>query len=320
MENKGSGRSRAPSSQRSRSRGARRRSGRVSGSPVAGPGRKPVDSSKGTYASYVETSLKASSEEVHQGLLAKFFGSTKRGAIMEELSLTHVAARVRAWGPVVHDLHDFSDEELQKDFAQDPAAGDGPSLSRVGNHRTVVTEAVALARLLSKEDTPEPDIEDFLGRPSGHLPGARPSRSHGSPGASRSPRRASRSRKRSRSRTPPIPAPPVIDPLQRAFYQKAIEQFKTKGSKPHHLDHPLNKIHFDMTGVRHRPVESDHSCIDPLSFLDHDRHDLRTEAGLRGLPGGQPRLPIFPPHARRVFPSQGFYLGTFLFPSRFSGL
>ena len=155
----------------------------------------------------------------------------------------------------------------------------------------MVTEAVALARLLSKEDTPEPDVDDFLGRLSGNLPGARFPPSPGSPKASRSPRRVSRSRRRSRSKTPPLPAPTAIDPLQRAFYQKAIEQFEIKGSKPHHPDHYLNKIHFDVTGVRLRPMEGDHACVDPQSFPDHDTISRLKRGGISRLSRRSARAP-----------------------------
>ena len=50
---------------------------------------------------------------------------------MEELPLNQVASRVRAWGLAVHDFHDFSDGELQRYFAQDPATGAGARHSTV---------------------------------------------------------------------------------------------------------------------------------------------------------------------------------------------
>ena len=48
----------------------------------------------------------------------------------------------------------------------------------------------------------------------------------------------------------------------------------TRPSERTHYDGPLDanpdKIHFDVTGVRSRPLEGDHSAIDPLSFPDHE--------------------------------------------------
>ena len=143
----------------------------------------------------------------------------------------------------------------------------GPSLSRVGDHRTVVSEAVALARMLSAEDAEKPNVGDFLGRLSGHLPRTRLRK------ASPSPDRESvrlKPRRRSRSRASRTPATPAVDPLQTLFYKKALEQFETKGSKAHHFDQHLNKIHFDVQAMRSWLVGGDHSCIDPVSFPDHD--------------------------------------------------
>ena len=211
------------------------------------------------YLEYYRASLRASTDEAHVGLLAQFFASTSQGKDRPEEVLGQIASRVRTWGVSLHDLYIFTDEEIKGYLSSDPVEGDGPSLSRALSHRGVVTEAVTLARALHAEFAPTADVGDFVGR----LAKSRP-RDGSSPSSARS-----RSRRRSTATQGSPGASGAHDPAL-MMIAKSLERLEGSDKKTHHLDANPDKIHFDVTGVRLRPLGGDHSAIDPLSFPDHE--------------------------------------------------
>ena len=129
--------SRARSSRRSRPLGSRRSRSRGAARPqspgqdrdraregLRSPRRRSPDHDD-AYAEVYRASLRTSSETVRVGFLAQFVGSTSQGKDLSETALTQVAVRVQAWGVVVHDLHNFTNEDLQEQLSRDPESGEG---------------------------------------------------------------------------------------------------------------------------------------------------------------------------------------------------
>ena len=221
------------------------------------PGRRPSND-EGVYIEFYKASLSASSEEAHVGLLAQFFASTSQGKDRSEAVLGQIASRVRAWGVALHDFYIFTDEEIKRYLADDPAEGPGPSLSKAFSQRGVVLEAVALARALHARHVPTADVEAFVGR----LAGAGPR-----DGSSASSARSRSKRRRSERSSGPA-ASSGLDPIQKLA--DVLGRLENSGKKVHHFDSNPDPIHFDVTAVRSRPMSGDHSDIDPLSFPDHE--------------------------------------------------
>ena len=224
---------------------------------AASPGRR--SSNEGSvYIEFYKASLNAPSEEAHVGLLAQFFASTSQGKDRSEEVLGQIASRVRAWGVALHDLYIFTDEEIARYLADDPAEGQGPSLSKALSQRGVVLEAVALARALHSRHVPTADVEAFVGR----LAGAGPRDSSSTSSA----------RSRSKRRRAGPPSDPAASSGTDPFKKLAdvLGRLENSGKKAHHLDSNPDSVHFDVTAVRSRPMTGDHSDIDPLSFPDHE--------------------------------------------------
>ena len=136
---------------------------------AASLGRRSSDEGS-VYIEFYKASLNAPSEEAHIGLLAQFFASTSQGKDRSDEVLGQIASRVRAWGVALHDLYIFTDEEIARYLADDPAEGLGPSLSKALSQRGVVLEAVALARTLHSQHVPTANVEAFVGRLAGAVP------------------------------------------------------------------------------------------------------------------------------------------------------
>ena len=257
-------RSRTPPQRRRHSPSRAARSGRTDRGRDRGPrdvassSRRRSPDNDGIYTEFYRASLKASSEDVHVGLLAQFFASTSQGKDRSSEVLGQIAARVRAWGVVLHDLYIFTGEGVKKYFAEDPVEGQGPSLSKALSHRGVVIEAVSLARALHAQHLPAADVGAFVGRLAGSGP-----RDSSSTSSARS-----RNKRRLAGLPPGPKASSGPDPLQKIA--EGLGRLGDSGKKVHHFDSNPDKIHFDVTAVRSRPMGGDHSDIDPLSFLDHE--------------------------------------------------
>ena len=196
----------------------------------------------------------------------------------------------------LHDLYIFTDEEVKKYFAEDPVECQGPSLSKALSHRGMVIEAVSLARTLHAQHLPAADVGAFVGRLAGSGPG---DSSYTSSARSRSKRRL--------AGPPPGPkASSGPDPLQKLA--EVLGRLGDSGKKVHHLYANPDKIHFDVTAVRLRPMSGDHSDIDPLSFPGHESISKlrRTFDSYREWTS----LPFL--HHARVEPFQPRWLGGWL--------
>ena len=252
-----SGRRRHDATGRSRSRrSARRRSPGNSRSQVREQLRSPrrlSPSRSGGFDEVRRASLKATSDAERIGLLAQFIGSTPQGRELEEAVLTQIATRVVAWGTSLHDLPYFTDEDLSQYLSRDPEPGEGPSLSSPGARRGAVVEAVAIARDLFGKTRTAASSEGVEGRLAG--PGGR--------------RRTSCSRGRSRSRrAQPGSQDDSPGSKRDLFYSTLLEKFNDQNRRPSQQSEIQAKVHFDITGIRLKPVRGDHSRIDPLSFPD----------------------------------------------------
>ena len=230
------------------------------------------------------------------GLLAQFIGSTPQGRGLSEAILNQVAARVRAWGVAVHDLQNFTNEEIQKYLSNDPATGEGPSLSIPG------TRCGAGGRRGggNRSGPPQPDQ---VGGGERRLRGtARGFQAQG--GGPRVPAALSQSGKASGPGPASSPEPDSLPPGSMVLHDEREEQ---RRQAPHQLDHIQTNIHFDITGVRLRRVEGDHSRVDPLSFPDPESI-AKLQRDLEAAKGVNPRLPYV--HHARIECWQPRWLGS----------
>ena len=118
--------------------------------------------------------------------------------------------------------------------------------------------AVSLTRALHAQHLPAADVGAFVGRLAGSGP-----RDSSSTSSARS-----RSKRRLVGPPPSLKASSGSDPFQKLA--EVFERFESSGKKVHHLDSNQDKIHFDVTAVRSRPMSGDYSDIDPFSFPDDE--------------------------------------------------